>query len=347
MSRLMSLSSRLPLRSLAATGARGGRAMSSAAAMRPALTVLQEDEIMFQETARKLATDIIAPHAADMDREGRMKPEVLQGLFDYGCMGVEVSHDYDGAGGSFMASCLVVEELAKVDGSVAVLCDIQNTLNNNLLKFWGSEELKAEWLPRLATDTIASFCLSEEGSGSDAFSMKTRAEKSADGSTYTINGSKMWISNAEHAGVFFVFANADPGAGYKGITCFVVPRDTPGLVIGAPEDKLGLRASSTCPLTLTDVTVPATNVLGEVGQGYKYAIEILNEGRIGIGAQMVGIAEGCFDSTIPYVFDRKQFGQSIGDFQVRAGADVVCWGMMGGGGGSEGFVFLSAAFGTS
>ena len=181
-----------------------------------------------------------------MDKEATMRKDILQGMFDNGLLGVEVDQEHGGAGGSFMSSCLVVEEIAKIDGSVAVLCDIQNTLCNNLLKFWASKELQDEWLPRVATDTIASFCLSEEGSGSDAFAMKTSAKLSADGSEYVLNGQKMWISNAEHAGVFFVFANADESKGYKGITCFVVPKDTEGLSLGAPEDKLGLRASSTC-----------------------------------------------------------------------------------------------------
>ena len=185
-----------------------------------------------------------------------------------------------------------------------------------MTRFWGSEELQEEWGPRLCTDTIGSFCLSEPHSGSDAFALKTRADISGDGSYYTINGSKIWISNAEHAGVFYVMANVDPSKGYKGITCFLVDGETPGIDVGKPEDKLGIRASSTCPVNFTDVKVPAKNILGEVGHGYKYAIEILNEGRIGIGGQMVGLAEGAYSTAMDYVFERSQFGTIIGDFQA-------------------------------
>ncbi|XP_029466451.1 short/branched chain specific acyl-CoA dehydrogenase, mitochondrial [Rhinatrema bivittatum] len=228
-------------------------------------------------------------------------------------MAVETEEEYGGTGASFFSSILVIEELAKVDPSVSVLCDIQNTLINTLFRRCGTEEQKSTYLPRLAKDTIGSFCLSEAGAGSDAFSLKTVAEKKKD--YYLLTGSKMWISNAEHAGVFLVMANADPSASYKGITCFIVPRDTEGLHIGKKEDKLGLRASSTCSLTFESVKVPEKNILGEPGKGYKYAIEMLNEGRIGIAAQMLGLAQGCFDLTIPYTKQRVQFGKRIFDFQ--------------------------------
>mmetsp|Transcript_26373 Transcript_26373/g.82149 ORF Transcript_26373/g.82149 Transcript_26373/m.82149 type:complete len:352 (-) Transcript_26373:1186-2241(-) len=250
-----------------------------------------------------------------MDDASTMAPEVINGLFESGLMGIEVDEEFGGAGMNFFSACVAIEEIARVDPSVAVLVDIQNTLINNMFAFWGSRHLQETWLPRMATDTAGSFALSEPGSGSDAFALRTRADLSADGSYYTLNGEKAWISNAEQAGVFLVMANVDPSKGYKGITCFVVPRDSPGLEIGPKEDKLGIKASSTCPVIFTDVKVPAENVLGEVGKGYKYAIEILNEGRIGIGAQMVGLSLGALDQTLPYLRERKQFGQAIGNFQ--------------------------------
>jgi short-chain 2-methylacyl-CoA dehydrogenase len=216
---------------------------------------------------------------------------------------------------NFTSACLVVEEISRYDPSVAILVDIHNTLTNNAVQFWGSRALQEKWLPRLATDTVSSFCLSEASSGSDAFSMKTTAQVSNDGSYYTLNGSKLWISNAQQAGVFLLFANANPSAGYKGITAFMIDAKTPGLTVGKPESKLGLRASSTCPLSLDNVIVGADDVLGEVGLGYKYCIEILNEGRIGIAAQQVGIAKGCLDIVMPYLQERQQFGRPIGDFQ--------------------------------
>mmetsp|Transcript_1343 Transcript_1343/g.3698 ORF Transcript_1343/g.3698 Transcript_1343/m.3698 type:complete len:322 (-) Transcript_1343:145-1110(-) len=216
---------------------------------------------------------------------------------------------------NFTSACLAVEEISRVDPSVAILVDIHNTLTNNAVRFWGSEELKKKWLPKLASDTISSFALSEAGSGSDAFAMKTTATPSNDGSFYLINGSKLWISNAKEAGVFLLFANADPSKGYKGITAFMVDAKSEGISVGKPEKKLGLRASSTCPVMFEDVKVEAADVLGEVGQGYKYCINILNEGRIGIGAQQVGIAKGCMDVALPYMLERKQFGTAIADFQ--------------------------------
>jgi len=230
-------------------------------------------------------------------------------------MGVEVPVELGGSGASFTAMCSVIEEIAKVDPAVATCVDVHSTVVNNTVKFYGSDAIKNEYLPKLATNTMGSFCLSEPGSGSDAFSLKTRADLSSDGSYYTLNGEKAWITNASHAGVFLVFANVDTSKGYKGITCFVVDGDTNGLEVGKPENKLGIRASATCPVTLNDVKVPSDKILGEIGHGYKYAIGILNEGRIGIGAQMVGLAQGCFDQTMPYLFERKQFGTPIGDFQ--------------------------------
>ncbi|OMH86141.1 Short/branched chain specific acyl-CoA dehydrogenase, mitochondrial [Zancudomyces culisetae] len=229
-------------------------------------------------------------------------------------MGIETPAAYNGTEASFTSAILVIEELSKVDASVSVACDVQNTLVNTVFKHHASEELQAKYLPQLATDKVGSFALSEPSSGSDAFALKTTATKSADGSHYVLNGEKMWITNAGEAEIFLVFANVDVSRGYKGITCFVVEKGM-GVKVGKREKKLGLRASSTCPLVFEDVVVPASNILGEVGKGYKYAIEILNEGRIGIAAQMVGISQGCFDRTLPYLFQRKQFGSEIGSFQ--------------------------------
>ncbi|GAA6074082.1 short/branched chain specific acyl-CoA dehydrogenase, mitochondrial, partial [Tachysurus ichikawai] len=289
------------------------RRFSAPAAGFPPLQTYSEEEAMMKETVKKFAHERIAPFVSKMDENSVMEPEVIRSLFEQGLMGLEISTEYGGAGSSFFSSILVIEELAKVDPSISVLCDIQNTLINTLMIKLGTEEQKEKYLPRLATDTVGSFCLSEAGSGSDAFSLKTRAEKRGD--QFIINGSKMWISSAEYAGVFLVMANADPSAGYRGITCFIVDRDTEGLHIGKKENKLGLRASSTCALTFDNVTVPEQNILGEVGQGYKYAIGMLNEGRIGIAAQMLGLAQGCFDHTVPYTKQRVQFGKPIFSFQ--------------------------------
>ncbi|XP_004474651.2 short/branched chain specific acyl-CoA dehydrogenase, mitochondrial [Dasypus novemcinctus] len=277
------------------------------------LQTFTEEEMMIKSTVKKFAQEQIAPLVSTMDENSKMEKSVIQGLFQQGLMGIEVDTKYGGTGASFFSSVLVVEELAKVDASVAVLCDIQNTIINTLIKKHGTEEQKATYLSKLSTDTIGSFCLSESGAGSDSFALKTRADKK--GNYYVINGSKMWISNAEHAGLFLVMANIDPSVGYKGITCFIVNRDTEGLHVGKAENKMGIRASSTCPLTFENVKVPEANVLGQVGQGYKYAVGSLNEGRIGIAAQMLGLAQGCFDHTIPYVKERVQFGKRIFDFQ--------------------------------
>ncbi|KAJ6669020.1 hypothetical protein lerEdw1_007829, partial [Lerista edwardsae] len=277
------------------------------------LQTFTEEEMMMKEMVKKFAQERIAPLVQKMDKEAKLDDSVLQGLFEQGLMGIELGPEYGGTGSSFFSTILVTEELAKVDPSVSLLCELQNTLTNKLFTTYGTEEQKRTYLPRLAKDMVGSFCLSEPGSGSDAFSLKTRAEKKGD--YYTINGSKMWISFAEQAGVFLVMANANPSAGYKGITCFIVDRDTEGLHVGKKEDKLGIRATSTCPVTFENVKIPESNILGQVGQGYKYAIGMLNQGRIGIAAQMLGLAQGCFDHTIPYTKERTQFGKRIFDFQ--------------------------------
>ncbi|XP_056324935.1 short/branched chain specific acyl-CoA dehydrogenase, mitochondrial [Danio aesculapii] len=277
------------------------------------LQSFSEEENMMRETVRRFAQECVSPLVSKMDEESVMDAGVIRALFEQGLMGMEISSEYGGSGCSFFSSVLVIEELAKVDASVAVLCDIQNTLINTLMMELGTHTQKEKYLPRLASDMVGSFCLSEAEAGSDAFALRTRAQKHKD--YFIINGSKMWISNAEHAGVFLVMANAEPAAGYRGITCFIVDRDTEGLHIGRKENKLGLRASSTCPLTFDNMKVPEECVLGKVGQGYKYAIGMLNGGRIGIAAQMLGLAQGCFDQTVPYTRQRVQFGKRIFDFQ--------------------------------
>ncbi|CAH2322816.1 short branched chain specific acyl-dehydrogenase, mitochondrial [Pelobates cultripes] len=277
------------------------------------LDTFTDEEIMIRDMVRKFSQERIAPLVKSMDTNSKMEASVIQGLFELGLMGIEVDPKYGGTGASFISSMLVIEELAKVDPSVSVTCDIQNTLINALFMRLGTEEQKDTYLPRLCKDMVGSFCLSEAESGSDAFSLRTTATKKKD--YFVINGSKMWISNSEQAGVFLVMANANQSAGYKGITCFIVPKDTEGFHIGKKEDKLGLRASSTCSLTFDNVKVPESSILGTFGQGYKYAIEMLNEGRIGIAAQMLGLAQGCFDQTIPYTKQRIQFGKRIFDFQ--------------------------------
>ncbi|XP_056658866.1 short/branched chain specific acyl-CoA dehydrogenase, mitochondrial [Monodelphis domestica] len=277
------------------------------------LQTFTEEETMIKNMVKKFAEKEIAPLVLAMDENSQMDKSVIEGLFQQGLMGIEIETKYGGTGASFFSSILAIEELAKVDASVSVLCDIQNTLINTLIRKCGTEEQKATYLIRLAKDTIGSFCLSEAEAGSDAFALKTKAEKKGD--YYIINGSKMWISNAEHAGIFLVMANVNPGLGYKGITCFIIDRDTEGLQVGKKENKLGIRASSTNTVIFENVKVPETNILGQVGHGYKYAIGMLNEGRIGIAAQMLGLAQGCFDHTIPYLKERMQFGKTIYSFQ--------------------------------
>ncbi|XP_010223754.1 PREDICTED: short/branched chain specific acyl-CoA dehydrogenase, mitochondrial [Tinamus guttatus] len=287
--------------------------LASEGVVRAPLQTFTEEEIMLKNMVKKFAQERVAPLVQKMDENSKLEESVIKGLFEQGLMSIELGEEYGGTGASFFSTILAVEELSKVDPSVALLCELQNTLTNKLFTIHGSEEQKRTYLPRVAKDTIGSFCLSEAGSGSDAFSLKTRAEKKGD--YYIINGSKMWISFAEHAGVFFVMANTDPALGYKGITCFVVDRNTEGLQVGKKENKLGIRATSTCTVTFENVKVPETNVLGQIGQGYKYAIGTLNSGRIGIAAQMLGLAQGCFDHTIPYTKERFQFGKRVFDFQ--------------------------------
>jgi short-chain 2-methylacyl-CoA dehydrogenase len=278
------------------------------------VTALTEDESMIRDVARQWANDGLRPVVRKMDREGSLDPDILSSLFAQGFMGMEIPPEYGGSGLSFTSACLVVEEISRVDPSVAILVDIHNTLTNNAIRFWGSESLRNTWLPRLATDTVSSFCLSEAESGSDAFALKTTAIPTSS-SEYVLNGTKLWISNAAQAGVFLVFANANPAAGYKGITAFMVDAKTEGISVGPPESKLGLRASSTCPITFDDVKVTTDDVLGQVGMGYKYCINILNEGRIGIACQQIGIAKGCLDIVMPFLKERQQFGRAIADFQ--------------------------------
>lgn len=277
------------------------------------LTVLEEDEQMFRESVRRFARERLAPQVRAMDEAGKFAPELLREMFALGLMGIHISEEYGGQGGSFFQAILAIEELAKVDPSASVIADVQNTLVNNAIARWGTAAQKQQYLSRLASDTVGAYALSEPGSGSDAFSLTTRAIR--DGSEYRLNGRKQWITNAAEAGVFLLFATVDPGAGYRGITCFLIERDTPGFTVGRKEDKLGIRASSTCELILEDVRVPATQILGEIGQGYRVAMETLNEGRIGIGAQMLGLAEGALEHALSYANERKQFGKPIGEFQ--------------------------------
>lgn len=277
------------------------------------LTQFTDDELMMKETVAKLAKEEIAPLVRKMEKEGKIDDGVLKTLFENGLMGLEVPTEYGGTGGNFMSTILTVEEVAKVDGAVAALVDIHNTLVNSLIIKVASEEQKKKYLPKLAQNYAGSFCLTEPGSGSDAFSLKTEAKK--DGSDFVINGTKMWISNSDIAGVFLVFANANPSEKYRGITTFFVDRETPGLTVAKPEDKLGIKASGTCMIHFDNVRIPESNILGQYGHGYKYAAGFLNEGRVGIGAQMIGIAQGCLDATIPYTLERKQFGKDIFSFQ--------------------------------
>jgi len=277
------------------------------------LTILTEEESMFRDTVRQFAEESIAPLVHDMDRDAKMDPGLIRQLFELGLMGIEIPEGHGGAGSSFFNAVLVVEEISRVDPSVGVLVDVQNTLVNNCIVRWGSEELKSQYLPRLAADMVGSYALSEAGSGSDAFALSARATD--DGDSWRLEGRKLWITSGAEAGVFIIFANVNPSAGYRGITAFVVDRDLDGFSIGKKEDKLGIRASSTVELIMDGCRVPKANVLGSVGIGYKIAIETLNEGRIGIGAQMLGLAQGALDHTIRYVQQREQFQRKIGDFQ--------------------------------
>jgi alkylation response protein AidB-like acyl-CoA dehydrogenase len=283
------------------------------AADAPALTTLSEEEGMFRAAVRDFAESEIAPRVAGMDRKQAYDADLIPQLFELGLMGIEIPEDMGGAGSSFFTSILVVEELSRIDPAVGTLVDVQNTLCVNALLRWGSDAQKARLLPRLAVDLVGAYALSEAGSGSDAFALACRG--APEGDHWLLNGQKLWITNGNEAGIFIVFANVNPEAGYKGITAFLVERGMDGFTVGKKEDKLGIRASSTTELILENVRVPAENVLGEVGKGYKVAIETLNEGRIGIGAQMVGLAQGALDHTVKYVQEREQFGRPIGTFQ--------------------------------
>jgi alkylation response protein AidB-like acyl-CoA dehydrogenase len=278
------------------------------------LTQLSEEEELFYSTVRRFAEQTIAPLVRSMDDEQQLAPGLVGKLVELGLLGIEVPEEMGGAGGSFFDAVLAIEALSTVDPGVALLVDVHNTLVINALRRWASDGQKQAWLPKLATNTVGAYALSEAGSGSDAFALQARAEKTADG--YRLNGRKLWISNAKEAGLFIVFATIDVGAGYKGITAFLVERGTAGFTVGRKEDKLGIRASSTCELLLDNCEVPAGNVLGEPGKGYKIAIETLNEGRIGIGAQMLGLAEGAWKHAARYAQERKQFGKAIAEFQA-------------------------------
>lgn len=277
------------------------------------LTSLSEEEQMFKDMVYEFADEQIRPYSAEMDREGKFKPELLNQFFELGLMGIEVPEEYGGNGTNFFMSILAIEAMAMVDASAAIYVDVQNTLVNNAILRWGSEELKKKYLPLLASEKLGAYSLSEAGSGSDAFALRTRAEDKGD--HFVLNGQKMWTTNGHEADIFIIFANANPEAGYKGITAFIVERGFEGFSVGKKEDKLGIRASSTCELILENCIVPRENVLGEIGKGYKVAIETLNEGRIGIGAQMLGVAEAALRYGMNYSLEREQFGKRIAEFQ--------------------------------
>jgi len=280
---------------------------------RPALTILTEEEEMFRDAVAGFAEEEVRPRVMEMENAARIADDLIPKYFELGLMGIEVPEQYGGAGGSLFMVTLAVEEISKVDASAAILCDVQNTLVNYPINRYGTDSQKAKYLPRLTSDTVGAYALSESGSGSDAFGLDARAEEKGD--KWILNGRKLWITNGYEAGIFVIFANANPSAGYKGITAFIVERDFPGFAVGKKENKLGIRASSTVELLLDNCEVPSENVLGPVGQGYKIAIETLNEGRIGIGAQMIGIGQGALDAAIKYLNERKQFGKSLSEFQ--------------------------------
>ena len=279
----------------------------------PPLTTLSDEETLFRDAVRALAEEDVKPRVMEMEREGKVHPSLITKYFEMGLMGIEVPEEYGGAGGSLMMVMLAVEEISKVDAAAAIMVDVQNTLVNYPIARYGSAEQKKKYLTRLTSDTIGAYALSEPGSGSDAFGLATRAEQRGD--RWILTGRKMWITNGAEADIFVIFANANPPAGYKGITAFIVERGFPGFSVGKKEDKLGIRASSTTELILDGCEVPDANVLGPVGQGYKIAIETLNEGRIGIGAQMIGIAQGALGAAVAYLRERRQFGKALSDFQ--------------------------------
>ena len=278
-----------------------------------ALTSLSEEESLYFGSLVEFANAEIGPHVREMDKAGELRREIVDGLFEFGLMGIEVPEEFGGQGGTFFEAVLAVQALSRVDPSVSVVVDVQNTLVINALLRWANEEQKGRYLPRVCSDTVCSYALSEAGSGSDAFAMKTAARRRAGG--FVLDGRKLWITNANESDLFLVFANADPSAGHRGITAFLVERGLPGFTVGKKEDKLGIRASSTCELLFDHCHVPMENVLGEVGKGYRIAIETLNEGRIAIGAQMVGIAEGALGHAVSYLGEREQFGRRLADFQ--------------------------------
>jgi alkylation response protein AidB-like acyl-CoA dehydrogenase len=277
------------------------------------LVALTEDEVLFRDNVRQFAEDSIRPKVREMDEKGVFERSLIDQFFQLGLMGIEVPEQFGGAGGKFFEAILAVEEVSRIDPSAGVIVDVQNTLVNNALLRWTNDDQKKRYLPKMTADTVGAYALSEAGSGSDAFAMQTRAQQK--GGDYVLNGRKLWITNGKEAGIFILFATIDPSAGYKGITAFIIEKNFPGFSVGKKEDKLGIRASSTCELILEDCRVPKENVLGEPGKGYKIAIETLNEGRIGIGAQMLGLARGAWESALKYSQERKQFGKSISDFQ--------------------------------
>ena len=277
------------------------------------LTTLSEDEILFRDNVRQFAEEKVQPLAKEMDEKGVFDHVLIEQFFQLGLMGIEIPEQFGGAGGKFFDAILAVEELSRADASAGVVVDVQNTLVNNALLRWGNPEQKKRYLPRVVADTVGAYALSEAGSGSDAFALQTRAE--AKGSEYVLNGRKLWITNGKEAELFVLFATIDAGAGYKGITAFIIEKEFAGFAVGKKEDKLGIRASSTCELIMEDCRVPRENVLGEVGKGYKIAIETLNEGRIGIGAQMLGVARGAWEYAAKYAQERKQFGKTLSEFQ--------------------------------
>jgi alkylation response protein AidB-like acyl-CoA dehydrogenase len=290
------------------------------------LTSLAEDEIIFRDSIREFANARVRPLVREMDEHAKMSRSLVDELFELGVMGIEIPEAYGGSGGRFFHSVLAVEELSRVDPSVGVLVDVQNTLVINALLRWGNDDIRARYLPKLASSIVGAYALSEASSGSDAFALTTRAQDN--GSEFVLNGRKLWITNGNEADLFIVFATVNPEAGYRGITAFLVERGTPGFTVGKKEDKLGIRASSTCELLLEDCRIARSNVLGEIGKGYKTAIETLNEGRIGIGAQMLGLAKGALQHAVAYTKERKQFGKAIAEFQAvqhqlaRAAVDV-------------------------
>jgi alkylation response protein AidB-like acyl-CoA dehydrogenase len=290
------------------------------------LTVLTEDEVILRESVREFAEAQVRPLVREMDDHAKIPRELIDRLFELGVMGIEIPESHGGSGGTFFHAVLAVEELSRVDPSIGVLVDVQNTLVINALLRWGSDDIKRRFLPRLASSAVGAYALSEAGSGSDAFALTTSARR--DGEGFILNGRKLWITNGNEADLFIVFATVDASAGYRGITAFLVERGFDGFTVGKKEDKLGIRASSTCELILEDCYVHGTNILGEQGKGYKTAIETLNEGRIGIGAQMIGLAKGALQHAIAYTKERKQFGKSIAEFQAvqhqlaRAAIDV-------------------------